>query len=218
MMKKIDTTKITNLFFETVDKIGKLSKLYKILLCLGLFALLIGPFVYFSFVPKFNKIRALKNEHATLETRLVRARAKANKLKYYKAKLKEAELEFKIVMKKLPEKKEIPNLLSSVSQSGRDAGLEFLLFQPEPEQSKDFYAEIPVSIRVSGNYHNVALFFDKVARLSRIVNIDDIKIKTASAKGGTNLLTSCKAITYRFVEKKPEKASSSKKKNRNRNS
>jgi type IV pilus assembly protein PilO len=145
-----------------------------------------------------------------LETRLVRAEAKANKLKYYQDKLKDAELEFKIVMKKLPEKKEIPNLLSSVSQSGRDAGLEFLLFQPEPEQSKDFYAEIPVSIRVTGNYHNVALFFDKVARLSRIVNINDIKM--TSAKGSSVLLTSCKAITYRFVETKPEKASSSKKK------
>jgi type IV pilus assembly protein PilO len=210
MMKKIDTTKITSLFFETVDKIGKLSKLYKILLCLGLFALLIGPFITFSFVPKISKINALKKDHATLETRLVRAKAKAKQLKYYQDKLKDAELEFKIVMKKLPEKKEIPDLLSSVSQSGRDAGLEFLLFQPEPEQTKDFYAEIPVSIRVAGNYHNVALFFDKVARLSRIVNIDDIKM--TSAKGNTELVTSCKAITYRFVEKKPEKASSSKQK------
>ena len=209
-MKKIDTSKITNLFFETIDKIGKLSKLYKILLCLGLFILLVGPFVYFSFLPKISNITALKKEHTTLETRLATAKAKANRLKYFQAKLKDAELEFKIVMKKLPEKKEIPALLSSVSQSGRDAGLEFLLFQPEPEQNKDFYAEIPVSIRVTGNYHNVALFFDKVARLSRIVNIDNIKMN--STKGNTNLITSCKAVTYRFVETKPEKASSSKKK------
>ena len=209
-MKKIDTSKITNLFFETIDKIGKLSKLYKILLCLGLFILLVGPFVYFSFLPKISNITALKKEHTTLETRLATAKAKANRLKYFQAKLKDAELEFKIVMKKLPEKKEIPALLSSVSQSGRDAGLEFLLFQPEPEQNKDFYAEIPVSIKVTGNYHNVALFFDKVARLSRIVNIDDIKMH--STKGNTNLITSCKAVTYRFVETKPEKASSSKKK------
>jgi len=209
-MKKIDTSKITNLFFETIDKIGKLSKLYKILLCLGLFILLVGPFVYFSFLPKISNITALKKEHTTLETRLATAKAKANRLKYFQAKLKDAELEFKIVMKKLPEKKEIPALLSSVSQSGRDAGLEFLLFQPEPEQNKDFYAEIPVSIKVTGNYHNVALFFDKVARLSRIVNIDNIKMN--STKGNTNLITSCKAVTYRFVETKPEKASSSKKK------
>ena len=152
----------------------------------------------------------LKKEHTTLEARLATAKAKANRLKYYQDKLKDAELEFKIVMKKLPEKKEIPALLSSVSQSGRDAGLEFLLFQPEPEQNKDFYAEIPVSIKVTGNYHTVALFFDKVARLSRIVNIDNIKM--TSTKGNTNLITSCKAVTYRFAETTPEKASSSKKK------
>ncbi|MCJ7541324.1 MAG: type 4a pilus biogenesis protein PilO [Desulfobacterales bacterium] len=209
-MKKIDTSKITNLFFETTDKIGKLSKLYKILLCLGLFVLLVGPFIYFSFLPKISNINVLKKEHTTLEARLATAKAKANRLGYYQDKLKDAELEFKIVMKKLPEKKEIPALLSSVSQSGRDAGLEFLLFQPEPETNKDFYAEIPVSITVTGNYHNVALFFDKVARLSRIVNIDDIKM--ASAKGNTTLTTSCKAVTYRFVETKPEKASPSKNK------
>ena len=119
-------------------------------------------------------------------------------------------MEFKIVTKKLPEKKEIPALLSSVSQSGRDAGLEFLLFQPESEINQDFYAEIPVSMRVAGSYHNVALFFDKVARLSRIVNIDDIKM--ASTKGNMDLITSCKAVTYRFVETKPENASSNKKK------
>ena len=209
-MKKIDTSKITNLFFETVDKIGKLPKLYKILLCLGLFALLIGPFVYFSFLPKISNINTLEKEHTTLETRLAKAKEKANQLKYYQDKLKDAELEFKIVMKKLPEKKEIPDLLSSISQSGRDAGLEFLLFQPEPEQNKGFYAEIPVSIRITGTYHNVALFFDKVARLSRIVNIDDIKM--VSTKSNADLITSCKAVTYRFVEKEPEKASSSKKK------
>ena len=209
-MKKIDTFKITNFFFETIDKIGKLSRFYKILLCLGLFALLIGPFVYFSFLPKITKIKALKQEYTAVETRLARAQAKANRLKYYQKKLKEAEMEFKIVMKKLPEKKEIPALLSSVSQSGRDAGLEFLLFQPESEQNKEFYAEIPVSIKVSGSYHNVALFFDKVARLSRIVNIDEIKM--TSTKDYKNLITSCKAVTYRFVETKPEKASSSKNK------
>ena len=200
-MKKIDTSNITNLFLKTVDKIEKLSRLYKILLCLGLFLILVGPFVYFSFLPKISKISVLKKEHSSLETRLTTAKAKANQLKYYQDKLKEAEMEFKIVTKKLPEKKEIPALLSSISQSGRDAGLEFLLFQPEPEQNKDFYAEIPVSIRITGSYHNVALFFDKVARLSRIVNIDDIKM--TSTKGNANLITSCKAVTYRFVEKKP---------------
>jgi len=77
-------------------------------------------------------------------------------------------------MKALPDKKEIPSLLTSISEAGKEAGLEFLLFQPISEINKDFYAEIPVSIKVAGNYHNVGLFFDNVSRLFRIVNIKDI--------------------------------------------
>ena len=199
-MKKIELSNLSEWFFKNTDKIGKLSKLYRILLCLGILAALIGPFFYFSFLPKLDTIDALKTENDSLETRLVRARAKAGQLKHFQAKLKEAEIEFKIVRKKLPEKKEIPSLLSSISRSGRDAGLEFILFQPQPERNKDFYAEIPVSIMVTGSYHNVALFFDKLARLSRIETIENIKMTTA--KGGNNLTTSCTAITYRFIDTK----------------
>jgi len=106
-MKKIELSNLSELFFKNIDKIGKLSKLYRILLCLGILAALIGPFFYFSFLPKLNTIDELKKENESLETRLVRARAKAGQLKHFQAKLKEAEIEFKIVRKKnfLKEKK-----------------------------------------------------------------------------------------------------------------
>jgi type IV pilus assembly protein PilO len=208
-MNKIDISKISNRVFQTVDKIGKLSKLYRILLCLGIFVLLVGPFVYFSFLPKLSQIDSLAKESDALETKLNIAQKKASQLKSYEEKLKSAEMEFKVVMKKLPEKKEIPSLLSSISQSGRDAGLDFILFQPMPERNKEFYAEIPVQITVKGNYHNVVLFFDKVSRLSRIVNIDDINISAAT--GSDNLTTSCTAITYRFIETTPKKETKPKK-------
>jgi type IV pilus assembly protein PilO len=98
----------------------------------------------------------------------------------------------------LPEKKEIPSLLTAISRAGRDVGLEFLLFQPGAEVPKEFYAEIPVSINVVGPYQNIALFFDKVARLFRVVNINDIAM---GSKGSTrDLNTTCTAITYRFIE------------------
>ena len=208
-MKKIEISKFTELLLEKIDKIGKLSRLYRILICLGIFSMLIGPFVYFSYQPKVKKIDELKQEQETLETRLVRAKAKARQLKHFQDKLKKAQTEFKIAVKKLPEKKEIPSLLASISRSGRDAGLEFLLFEPRDERTKEFYAEIPVSIIVTGNYHKTALFFDKVARLHRIVNIDDIKM--IATKGSGDLRTSCTAVTYRFVETKPNKASKKRK-------
>ena len=104
-------------------------------------------------------------------------------------------------MKSLPEKEEISSLLTGVSQSGQQSGLDFLLFQPQADVNKNFYAEIPVSIRVRGGYHNVAQFFDKVANLSRIVNIRNIQI--SRDKTGA-LTTSCEAVTYKFIESTPE--------------
>lgn len=199
-MKKIDISRFTGFFLEKIDKIGKLSKLYRFLICFGIFLVLFGPFFYFYYQPKVNKIDELKTEQETLETRVLRAQAKARELKHFQDKLEKAEAEFKTAVKKLPEKKEIPSLLSSISQSGRDAGLEFLLFEPRGEQTKEFYAEIPVSIIVEGNYHKTALFFDKVARLHRIVNIDNIEM--IAAKESDELRTSCTAVTYRFVETK----------------
>ena len=201
-MKKIDISKLKGFFLEKIDKIGKLPKFYRILIFFGIFLMLIGPFLYFSYQPKVEKIDQLKSEHETLETKLVKAKAKAKQIKYYQDKLKKAQKDFKVAVKKLPEKKEIPSLLSSISRSGHDAGLEFLLIEPKKELTKEFYAEIPVSIIVSGNYHKTALFFDKVARLYRIVNIDDIKM--TATKASSKLNTSCTAVTYRFVETKPK--------------
>ena len=130
--------------------------------------------------------------------------------------MKEAEAQFKLAMRKLPEKEEIPSLLTSISDSGQQVGLEFLLFEPKAEKPKEFYAEIPVAMSIRADYHNLAIFFDQVARLSRIVNIRDIKIGRAKGKGKDTpeLSTKCTAVTYKFVESSPKKKSKSKKKSR----
>ena len=205
-MKKIDIAKIIEPVLKGMDKIGKLSRLYRILISLGVIVLFAGPLIYFSYLPKMQKIDELNKTVADLDEKLTQLKAKVGQLKAVQKQFQEAENEFKIVMKALPEKKEIPDLLASISSSGMDAGLEFILFEPKGENSKDFYAELPVSIKVSGNYHSVAMFFDKVARLSRIVNIDNISMTSEKGpKGEDSLGTACTAITYRFVEKKVEK-------------
>jgi type IV pilus assembly protein PilO len=109
-------------------------------------------------------------------------------------------------MRALPEKEEIPSLLTNISKSGHEIGLEFLLFEPKAENKKDFYSEIPVVMNLRGDYHNLAIFFDKVARLSRIVNINNITInRSKDGKDAKDLSTSCTAVTYKFVEPPPEK-------------
>ena len=191
-----------NAFLPMVEKFESLSKLQKILICCALFLVAVGAFTWFLYLPKFEKIGDLREQIAKLEKELVIVKKKASELKHYMAEMEKAETDFRLARKKLPETKEIPALLASISQSGQDTGLEFVLFQPKAEVKKDFYAEIPVAIKVIGDYHNDALFFDKVSKLSRIVNITDILM--TPRKSGNKLDTSCTAVTYKFIEE-PEK-------------
>jgi type IV pilus assembly protein PilO len=180
-----------------VDKIGELTKVQRYLIYCGAIFLLVAVYAYTLYLPKQEKINELSDQYEKLTQQLQATRKKALLLPGLKKKMEEAKVQFQIVKKTLPEKEDIPSLLTSISQAGRDAGLDFLLFKPNAEVLKEFYAEIPVSINVTGNYHNLAMFFDKVGALSRIVNIRDIKISSGK---GSELNISCKAVTYRFVD------------------
>ena len=192
-----------------ISKIENLSKIQRILIFSGVFVLIIAIFVYFLFKPKLEKISSLGTELDTLQKKLVVAKKNAENLEAFQEKMKEAELQFKTAMRALPEKEEIPSLLTSISRSGQDVGLEFLLFEPKTEVRKEFYAEIPVAMQVKGGYHDLAMFFDKVARLSRIVNIKNITM--GRAKDSQELSASCTAVTYKFVEPAPDKPANAKK-------
>ncbi len=189
-----------------LEKIAALSQVHRILICAGTFLLLGALFFYFIYMPKASKINKLETQFDDLQVKLTKARAAARDFDKYQKKYKEAQANFKLALQLLPDKKEIPNLLESISKSGTRSGLEFLLFKPETEVSKGFYAEIPVKIQVMGGYHNLAMFFDQVARLSRIVNISNIKIKGAkgSKTAGNFLEASCVATTFRFIEHAPK--------------
>jgi type IV pilus assembly protein PilO len=193
-----------------VSKIEKLSKIQRILIFSGVFILIIVIFVFVLYKPKLEEIHALGKQLDTLEKKLVVAKKNAENLETFQKQMKEAELQFKTAMRQLPEKEEIPSLLTSISRSGQDVGLEFLLFEPKAEVRKEFYAEIPVAMQVKGGYHDLAMFFDKVARLSRIVNIKNISM--GRAKDSQELNASCTAVTYKFVEPAPETPAANKKK------
>ena len=188
-----------------LEKVENLSKAQRILISSVFFILIVGTFVYFFYWPKFEKINSLKTNLANLEKKLSTAKRNAADLKKFQAKMKEAEAQFKLAMKKLPEKEEIPSLLTSISDSGQRVGMKFLLFEPKPEKPKEFYAEIPVAMSIKADYHNLAIFFDQVARLSRIVNIRDIQIGRPKTKETKELSTKCTAVTYKFIETPPKK-------------
>ena len=206
-MNPTDGAKGVDSFFA---KIEKLSKIQRVLIFSGVFALIIVAFIFLLYKPKLEKISKLNKDLDSLQKKLKVAKKNAADLKTFQKRMEEAEVQFKTAMRALPEKEEIPSLLTSITRSGQDVGLEFLEFTPKSEVRKEFYAEIPVSIKVNGGFHDLAIFFDKVARLSRIVNIKNIDM--GPGKDSQELNTSCTAVTYKFVEPAPKKPSTKKKK------
>jgi type IV pilus assembly protein PilO len=190
-------------------KVENLSKVQRILISALFFILAVGIFIYFFYWPKFEKIASLKTNLSKLEQKLSTAKRNAADLKKFQAKMQEAEAQFNMAMKKLPEKEEIPSLLTAISDSGQSVGLDFLLFEPKAEKKKEFYAELPVAMSLRGDYHNLAIFFDQVARLNRIVNIENIQISLGKGKGANanELNTKCTAVTYKFIDEPPPKVS-----------
>lgn len=188
---------------QFLEKIEQLVLWQRIAIVGGLIALLLGAATWFLFLDQWEQIDQLQAKFQGLEKQLATAKINAAELDKFKAKMQEAEAQFKIAMRALPEKQEIPSLLTSISKSGQEVGMEFLLFEPKAEVTRDFYAEIPVAMSIRGDYHNLAVFFDKVARLSRIVNINDISINPG--REARELSAACTAVTYKFVEPAPEK-------------
>lgn len=184
--------------FQSIERLTKQQRLG---IYIGSLVLIIGLSVWLLFLPKKQAIDSLNVKLKKAQTELDKAKKDAEELNEWRTKMKKKEIQYKAVMQALPEKEEIPSLLAGVSQAGKDAGLEFLLFKPMPESKKEFYAEIPVDISVNGSYHNVAIFFDKVSNLPRIVNIRNITMVPEKQKEGGGLLkTTCQAVTYKFVE------------------
>jgi type IV pilus assembly protein PilO len=126
--------------------------------------------------------------------------AKAVNLEVYKQQLKDIERSFGALLRQLPGKTEVPSLLVDISQTGLAAGLQEKLFQPVAEEKKDFYAELPIKIRLSGSYHQFGEFVSGIAALPRIVTLHDIDIKPDNKDAYDQLSLELTAKTYRYLD------------------
>jgi len=126
---------------------------------------------------------------------------RAANLEAYRAQLGEMERSFGAMLRQLPGKTEVPNLLVDISQTGLAAGLSEKLFQPGSEKSNGFYAELPIKIKLVGSYHDFGRFVSGIAALPRIVTLNDIQITPVDARSGyDNLTMDVTAKTYRYIE------------------
>ncbi len=146
-------------------------------------------------------LQKAESDEADLRTQFASKQQRAANLDAYRAQLAEMERTFGAMLRQLPGKTEVPNLLVDISQTGLAAGLQEKLFQPGSEQSKGFYAELPIKIKLVGSYHEFGAFVSGIAALPRIVTLHDIQITPTGEKGAyDNLTMDVTAKTYRYIE------------------
>jgi type IV pilus assembly protein PilO len=190
-----------------VDTILKLPQKQKIAILVVIVLLFVGLYIYVSVLPSLTVLSARQEELAKKQKELMELKKVVADLPRFEKELNQIQAQFKEALELLPNTREIPSLLTNISNLARDCGLEIMLFQPKPEILENFYAQIPVEMKIVGKYHDLGIFFDRVSKLPRIVNILDITIdkRAPQVKSGTDpglLNASFKAVTYKFVEVK----------------
>jgi type IV pilus assembly protein PilO len=179
-----------------------MSKTQKIIAMAVILAIIVGLYAYLFYLPSSAEKEKKKAEMGKLEIQLRELRAIAEDQKRFQADSARLREEVELAMAQLPTSREIPSLLANISNLGKDAGLEFILFRPQPEVTQEFLALIPVEIRVKGTYTDVAIFFDRVSKMPRIVNISGVSMEGAKeVLGRWEITTSCTATTFKFIEK-----------------
>jgi type IV pilus assembly protein PilO len=188
---------LNNLDFNNLGDWPTPVKLFIVLLV----AILVGVgWYYLDTQDQYAALERVRREEQNLRADFEEKQQKAVNYEKYKEQLAEMKQTFGAMLRQLPNKKEVADLLIDVSQTGLAAGLEFQLFQPQNEIPKDFYAELPIKIRVVGDYHEFGEFISGIAALPRIVTMHDIDIKPISGQGAGGLVMEATAATYRYLE------------------
>jgi len=169
-------------------------------LCHGVLALIIVGSWYFDWDDQLTKINGEAQKEEGLRKTFLTKKAEAVNLPSYLKQLEDIEKQFGALLKQLPGKSEMDALLTDINQAGLGRGLQFELFKPAAgETQRDFYAELPITIKITGNYHDIGAFASDISKLSRIVTLNDIGLATASTKGGI-LTLDATAKTFRYLD------------------
>jgi len=154
---------------------------------------------YFIIKDKQVQLEQLEQKEVELKNAFEQKQSKAINLEAYKQQMKEIRTNFASMLEQLPRKTEVADLLVDITRTGLNNGLEFELFQPEGERPKDFYAELPIAMKVTGNYHQIGQFVSGVAALPRIVTLHNLSMKRAGKNSG-KVTMDITAKTYRYFD------------------
>ena len=184
-----------------IEKVLSLPAYQRILIVLLLMVGLGAGFYFLIYQGQIDEYGELQKRRDAAQVLLTKNQRIASKLEVYREEYAKLEEELNKALGELPLKKEIPSLLTNIGALAKAKGLDVIRFKPQAESPKGFYAEVPVDLKLSGSYHQAALFFDAVGKMERIVNIQGLKMGSAKEKDGrTALSIDCSAKTFRFLE------------------
>ena len=184
--------------------IANLSPARKLILVLVVVVLIFGLYWQFAYKGKARTINRLRSDLSNKQAKLNENEAIARNLPRFKEEVGKLNAQLAKVVQELPNSREIPNLLETISNLGAVNGLEVVYIKPQNDVDKGFYAEVPISIKVKGGYHEMGLFLDALSRLPRIINVSDItmgNVREDERSGVIVLDISALATTYRYIEK-----------------
>jgi type IV pilus assembly protein PilO len=189
--------------FNNIDfkNVGSLPMSVKLVLlgALSLILIALGYFLLWS--PEIDELEQSKAKEQDLRQTFLSKKAQAVKVEAYKQQMIDIEKTFGALLKQLPDKSQMDGLLTDINQAGLGRGLEFELFKPGQEVVADFYAEMPIQIKIKGNYHDVGAFATDISKLSRIVTLNDISIAPLNKdQKDSALIMEAVAKTYRYLD------------------
>lgn len=219
-LTKVDIKAILNDFQNLNPKdVGAWPLAPRIAVLLGLFVLILLGGWWFWWNEQLETLTQRQQDELKLKEEFVAKKTQAVNLDLYVQQLSEIDRSFGALLKQLPNKSEVESLLIEINQSGMGRGLQFELFKPGQEIIKDFYAELPINVRLTGTYHDFGAFAGDIGKLSRIVTLNNISITpNQQAKDGT-LVMDAVTKTFRYLDdeelaakRKAEQAAKGKKK------
>jgi len=167
---------------------------------LGLVAVILLAGWWFVWSDQLDALEARQQDELKLKEQFIAKKSQAVNLDLYTQQLSEIDRSFGALLKQLPNKSEVEALLIEINQSGMGRGLQFDLFKPGQEIVKDFYAELPISVRLTGNYHDFGAFAGDISRLSRIVTLNNISIAVNSQAKDGSLVMDAVTKTFRYLD------------------
>jgi type IV pilus assembly protein PilO len=182
-----------------INEPGEWPQLFKVLTILLLSIVLLAAGYYAIIKDKQVELKALEQKEVELRAEFEIKQAKAFNLEAYREQMKEMRIVFSSMLKQLPRKSEVADLLIDISRTGLINGLQFELFKPESERPVDFYAELPISMKVTGNYHQFGEFVSAIAALPRIVTLHNLTMSPIAESSG-KMTMNITAKTYRYFD------------------